>query len=434
MVTQPFSTKPAYAQLVTALLRLHSLTEAGQDESPEADAIRDSMERTWFDLSEAEKKRLTGLSQDLFSISEATGQALPSNSQSQRKLLEAIEARDSGDWDMALELLRRWGRYLDPAILSWLRATVWEKAGDCDTAIPFYQHAVRLNPEDDKFAYMYLAALRKSDPDAARASALEIVAKDESYPALVVAQAADILATLTRGMPFVDARPLLEQLTNVLTRALEKLQLQMTGHFSAVESLQVNIIFLLGFCYERLGDVQTALHYHNLGLSIAPRNEALLVARGRLRYGVDVFAADDFEQAIKLGSTNVWPYFFLAHQHLVNNRFDTCRRMCERALQFPASDEVRARTSMNGSRFHKRNWDSLPSLFVPHSRRLFDWRPMSIVSGATSTSTRAPRHCNYRNILNGLNPPIRRYRLSVMPDSRRLPLNGPRAFRRARML
>jgi hypothetical protein len=42
------------------------------------------------------------------------------------------------------------------------------------------------------------------------------------------------------------------------------------------------------------------------------------------------------------GSTMLWPYFFLAHHHLVNNRFDACRRMCERALEFPASEEVQA--------------------------------------------------------------------------------------------
>jgi tetratricopeptide (TPR) repeat protein len=324
------------------LLRLHVLTEAGQDDSPEADAIRDNLEHPWYVLSEAEKKRISGLSEDLYSISEPVGQPLPMNPQAQRKLLETIEARQAGDWDNALELLRRWGTHLDPAVLSFLRGSVWQEAGDCDTAIPFYQHAARLAPRDDKFACMYLSALRKSDVGAALKHAWDIVAHAENHQPLVVAQAADILATSTRGTTLVDARPVLQQLTQVLERALATIQSGEAEQFSAFESTHANITFLLGFCYERLGDFHTALHYHNLGLSIAPRNEALLVARGTLRYGVDPLAADDFEQAIRWGSRMVWPHFFLAHHHLVNNSFDKCRRMCERAMELPASDEVRA--------------------------------------------------------------------------------------------
>ena len=157
-----------------------------------------------------------------------------------------------------------------------------------------------------------------------------------------MAQAADILATSTRRMTLVDARPVLQQLTQVLRRALEQLQSSDARVISAFHSTHTTVTLLLGFCYERLGDSRTALHYHNVGLFVAPGNEALLVARGTLRYGVDPLAADDFEQAIRYGSTTVWPYYFLAHHHLVNNRFDQCRRTCERALELPASDEVRA--------------------------------------------------------------------------------------------
>jgi tetratricopeptide (TPR) repeat protein len=342
MVGQPFSTRPAYVESIRGLLRLHILAETGQDESSEADAIRDSLERPWYDLSEAEKKRISGLSADLYSMSEPAGEPRPMNPQAQRKLLEAVEARQAGDWDEALELLRRWGKHLDPAVLSFLRGSVWQEAGDSDTAIPFYQHASRLDPRDDKFMCMYLSALRKSDLVAALTHAWDIVAHSENHQPLVLAQAADILATSIRGTPLVDARPVLQQLIQVLERALAKIRTGETQQFSAIESTHANITFLLGFCYERLGDNRTALHYHNLGLSIAPRNEALLVARGTLRYGADALAADDFEQAIRWGSTMVWPYFFLAHHHLVSNSFDKCRRLCERALELPASDEVRA--------------------------------------------------------------------------------------------
>ena len=342
MVRQPFSTRPAYVQSVRGLLQLHVLTEAGQDESPEADAIRDSLERPWYELSEAEKNRVTGLSEDLYSINESSGQPLPMNPQAQRKVLEAVEARQAGEWDKALALLRRWGKHIDPAVLSFLRGSVWQEAGDSETAILFYQHAARLDPGDDKFTCIYLSALRKSNFGAALTRARDIVADAENHQPLVVAQAADILVTSTRGTPLIDARSVVQQLIQVLNRALEKIKSDDAEQFSALDSTHANITFVLGFCYGRLGDFRTALQYYNLGLSVDPRNEALLVARGTLRYGVDLLAADDFEQAIRCGSTMVWPYFFLAHHHLVNNRFDACRRMCERGLELTAPDEVRA--------------------------------------------------------------------------------------------
>jgi len=219
---------------------------------------------------------------------------------------------------------------------------VWELAGDSETAVPFYEHASRLAPDDDKFACMYLSALRKAEPAAALTRAWEIVAEGENHQPLVMAQAAYILATSTRGMPPVDARPVLQQLTQVLERGLQKLQNGEPTHLSALESTHASVPFLLGFCHERLGDFRTALHYYNLGLAADPTNATLLIARGILRYGVESGAVDDFEQAIRYGSPTVSPYLFLAHHYLVNKRFEDCRRVCDRALEFPADDEVRA--------------------------------------------------------------------------------------------
>ena len=177
MVGQPFSTRPSYLQSIRGLLRLHQLTAAGQDESADADAIRDNLERPWYELSEIERQCVAGLSEDLYSITEASGQPLQTTPQAQRKLLEAIDAREAGDWDKALEILRRWGRYLDPAQLSFLRGSVWHKAGDNETAATFYEHATRLNPDDDHFMCMHLSALRMSDAGAA-------IARGTSSPAL----------------------------------------------------------------------------------------------------------------------------------------------------------------------------------------------------------------------------------------------------------
>jgi hypothetical protein len=78
--------------------------------------------------------------------------------------LEAIEARESGEWDKALELLRRWGESLEPAVLSFVRGTVWQEAGDSDTASLFYQYASELHPIDENFTSVYSSKRVKTDP------------------------------------------------------------------------------------------------------------------------------------------------------------------------------------------------------------------------------------------------------------------------------
>ena len=78
---------------------------------------------------------------------------------------------------------------------------------------------------------------------------------------------------------------------------------------------------LLGFCYEFLGDVQTAIQFYTRGLRVNPENDGLLVARGILHYGSSPQAILDLERAVKLNSPLVWPYLFpgpplLSHQSL----------------------------------------------------------------------------------------------------------------------
>ncbi len=140
MPTTRFSNEPHYVESVRALLRLHEFEVAGASESSEADAVRDSLERPWLLLSEPERKRITGLSEDLYSITipTATAEMTP---QAQCGLIEAFEARKAGRWDQALELMRQWGTHIEPALCSYLRGSIWMEAGDSSTASVFFRHA-----------------------------------------------------------------------------------------------------------------------------------------------------------------------------------------------------------------------------------------------------------------------------------------------------
>jgi hypothetical protein len=167
MAKQPFSTRPSYVQYIQGLRRLHELIAVDRDDTPEGDAVRDGMDGPWYELSETEQNRINGLSEDLYSISDPQEEPLPMNPQAERKLNEAMEALNIGEWDKALELLRRWKRYFDPAKLSYLRGFVWHEAGDDATATVFFEHATRLAPDNSNYKSLYLDSLGKSDPPAA---------------------------------------------------------------------------------------------------------------------------------------------------------------------------------------------------------------------------------------------------------------------------
>ena len=170
---------PSYLAMVQGTRELHELLAVGKDDSPEADAIRDATDGPWQMLSELERNRIRNLSEDLYSLVEPPPAKQPMNSQAQVKLSEAIEARQRGEWDGALELLRRCRAYLDPALVSHLRGSIWLEAGDPATAAVFFEHASKLDQDNEIYLAMFLHALSLADPAAARQRADQILLEYE---------------------------------------------------------------------------------------------------------------------------------------------------------------------------------------------------------------------------------------------------------------
>src|SRR5436309_5671674 len=106
MARQPLTLSPNYLAVVRGIRELHRLHLEGQDDSPEADAVRDGTDGPWEALSETERRRARGLSEDLYSMSEPLEGEPEANPQAQAKFDDAIKARDRGEWDRALEILR----------------------------------------------------------------------------------------------------------------------------------------------------------------------------------------------------------------------------------------------------------------------------------------------------------------------------------------
>jgi tetratricopeptide (TPR) repeat protein len=320
------------------LLRLHRLSVAGQEDSEAADAVREIMCEPWEGLTNAEKERFTGLSKDLYTISDGFHQPTePMNPQAQSKLNEAYEARERGDFDKALELLRRWDKYVARELASYLRGTIWRAAGEPSVAAVFFKHASDLAPENDNFHAVLLHTLKTADFATAKARAEEVLRESESRSPATVLYAADIMYEAITKLPDPDALPAYKQLIPILERTL----IRMHGHEDVGKVAVAGMAFsLLATCYKDLGDTQKASAYYSRAIQLDPTNYALLIARGILLYGADPNASDDFLQAIQLGSPVVWPYFYLAHHYLANNRFEDCRTMCERALTKPINSRI----------------------------------------------------------------------------------------------
>ncbi|MHC5539475.1 hypothetical protein ACYOEI_14755 [Singulisphaera rosea] len=341
MARHPLTMSPNYLAVLRGVRDLHRLTINGQEESPEADTIRDATDAPWEGLTEAERKRLSGLSEDLYSVSDpADATPRPLNPQAQAKLTDAFIARESGQWDRALDLLRRWGNYIPPALLSFLRGSIWLEAGDPATAALFYGHAADLEPDNGNYLALALHTIDLAGSGEAIPQAESVLDHDEAFAPVAVVRACEITMKATQSAPEAKASAVFRRLIPVLERALTRIETDAEDGID--ESVYLMATGLLGFSHEFLGDSQTAVHYYSRALGLAPNNVALLTARGILLYGSGPRAIGDFEVAAKHGSPVVWPYFYLAHNDLVSGRFDECRAMSERAGQFPAPDSVRS--------------------------------------------------------------------------------------------
>jgi len=323
----------SFRQAARGLVALHRLIKDGKDETPEAESIRDALDAPLDALSPTERDRARWLSEDLYSISDppAPSTQREMNPQAQTQLNEAYEARQSGEWDRALTLLRRWQQYVSPPLASYLRGSIWLKAGAPEVAAEFYGHASESDPANANYRAIYLHALSESDHTKASLLTRDVLADPEHYAPVVVARAADIRFNETRNTPDATSDGVYRELIPILARNQERLEKDADAASRA--SAYAMTIGLLGFCHEFLGNAQAAVQLYTLGLRVNPYNDGLLVARGILLYGGDAQAITDLELATKLNSPVVWPYLFLAHHYLMTGRFEQCRTMCEIGLQ-----------------------------------------------------------------------------------------------------
>jgi len=130
----------AFAESVRLLLELHRLYEGGNEESPEADVIRDAMDSPWYEMTEDEQRRIRQLSADLYTIGERHLDPPPPAA-----VTASFErARAGADWMGLLSLLQEHPGLADPKQRSYLRSTAWAALSAPMAAVLFLADASRM--------------------------------------------------------------------------------------------------------------------------------------------------------------------------------------------------------------------------------------------------------------------------------------------------
>jgi hypothetical protein len=172
----PFFNNPDFLQYVRLLSELHQLIREGTDEAPEGEVLRDRMDDPGSRLSSDEIASVNGISSDFYSLAASlTGPVLPQTDEVKVDLRSALDARDRRDFSRALELLRKRAAYINPAVLSYVRGSIWGEAGEDQIAIQFFRHAAQLDPSNANYYYMSLHCYSQTDVEGARDQVQQIL-------------------------------------------------------------------------------------------------------------------------------------------------------------------------------------------------------------------------------------------------------------------
>lgn len=129
----------AFVESVRLLLELHELFARDLDESPEADAVRDAMDRPWYDMTDDEQGRIRQLSADLYTIGDRSVETRPDD-----ELWTALgRAHAARGWTTVLVLLQEHPGFAPPAERARLRGQAWAALGVPEAAVLFLEDAVR---------------------------------------------------------------------------------------------------------------------------------------------------------------------------------------------------------------------------------------------------------------------------------------------------
>lgn len=344
------SVSEAFGRVATKLVDLHRLIAAGNDDSPEADDLRDAIDLDLSTMTDVEREQARWLSEDLYSLSEPLPDpaTVVMTEKEQRIFAAAMDARSREDWHRELELLRELKSALAPSLLSFFRGLAWSKLGVHAATAGFYLHAFRCDPKSTRYHALYLQTLEKCNPAQARNEARSLLERFTQHSLFEVAAALSIRFLEVQEFQADERQSSLRDMIPIIHSSLKRienpsLQSDHPDSMSTSKPALIEMVAILAWCYLALDDFENSYAVCNSGLTWEPDNRELLEIRGASAYGRAPGAIEDLRRSVQLGTNSVFPFVYLAHAALEAANYRECRNWCEAGLKRKGPDSVMSR-------------------------------------------------------------------------------------------
>jgi tetratricopeptide (TPR) repeat protein len=253
-------------------------------------------------------------------------------------------ARNGGDPSAAqevIEILMEHSYLLPHDQMAYMRAMCAEVLGRQRAASLFYRNAWRFNPENPNYLLFCLRSLCK---EGRYAEAWALV--DEAlvnHPGV----RSSIYAIFVRhrqigAVPDLqDRQPLMQDITKHLELAWESYRSLPTQEQTGL-TLQMDWAFTMAWnAHMGLTEAVEQRKMLDRWIERRPDSPYPRILRGATTYPGEN-AKEDFREAIRLKSTEPWPYYFLAQEAFRSLSFQECDRLCSLALQRNPPPDIRA--------------------------------------------------------------------------------------------
>ena len=253
-----FADNPCYVKHETQLKQLHQMMAEGNGDSEEADALRDEMDTTWWPLTAAECKRVSGLSADLYMLQDDEVFE-PADGRTQIQIGQAIYAAiDRKKWEEALALMRK-PNIIPKDQIAAFRAKAYDELGHYDTALLFLNYRIEHSAERGASIFIKFVLASRSGYNAVVVPIARKLLAQTSLTTFQRATVAYMLARAAQYLPELQARSIYIEVIS----KLEQVLLDKTSYPADNETLSIIHLFI-GYCYFMSGDIEhTRLAYED---------------------------------------------------------------------------------------------------------------------------------------------------------------------------
>jgi tetratricopeptide (TPR) repeat protein len=309
------------------------------------------MDVEWKELTVEERVLLRGLSADLYSLTNE--EIAPGDVYLNETSLMQVAQRDyeTGDWVSLLGTLRAISKKFPQPVVAYMRGRCWSELGRPEPACWFFDWAHKLDPSQPNYELLALDAMFRSSRRHEAIDKARVVLESRDARPHIVFGAARLLSEIARQLPKTQALGLYAEITRSLRAGLEKVARDRT--LSIVPSLVLAARLNLAIAHERLGEMDMARREYDRAVADYPGSDEIIVARAMFLLDVEPDSAyRDLNELVQRGTSNVYPYFFMAHKALIEEHFERCIELCDRVLR---------NTTQNLMRAHALEWMAISS-------------------------------------------------------------------------